>query len=623
MSDHFIKYPGYIMCPMKKRNVVIIYANKSAILQYFKQLNGRARQEWMYLGKNVSLFLDIEKNTKENFKRIEISESLQKIAKRSRKSYIDYIGLLCPCNQDLTWWLTSISEKNPRISDFFLNTCYLQVVIDHLTHSQDGLIIICESRGLIDALIKNLKNCDEFTVEVYDPLNNQIQDYMKTITKSLLTFGYFLFCWNMRCILAHIYRIKYSKKRSDTTNVGVSIIHSWVDARSFSTSDSYNEVYLGMLAEKLRGPGHVVYYLTDVLPTIFYPTALKKMSSLKEDFLLMEEFLHPFDIIKAAVIGRFKLPAVSHIPRYLGFNVAGIVTEDLKRDNLDMRAAQNYLSYPIGKKLGSRYCLKSFIYSFENLMWEKMFCKIIHEVSPKTEIIGYAHSVVDPMYTFYSISEYEKPYEPLPDRIVVNGLHAKKTLAESGFSADMIFVGGALRYPDIRKSVERHNVDGLNTIVIATSAGIQETLEIIEKSIKSFGNKEGICCIIKIHPTIPVKSLKILSALPSNFSVSNEPANTLFASTDLLIYTSSAISVEAMSMGIKILHVKSDFIIDMNIFDGYDQVRSASSSHDLYAIASAILNTPPIPKESRDAIVNEFFAPVDQEIVNLFIKTKK
>ena len=611
------------MNPLKKRKIAIIYANKTAVLQYFHQLDNEDLREWMYLGKNVSLFLEIEKNAGNRLKRVEISDTLQKIAKQTRMCYVDFIGELCPRNQDLTWWLTTISEKNPRISDFFLSTCYLQVVLHHLDHSDGGLIIVCESRGLIDALIKNLSGNDAFTVVLHDPLSVRIQDRMKTANKSLLTFGYFLIRWNIRCILAWLYGMKSGKKPADPANAGISIIHSWVDARSFSTPGSYNEVYLGTLAGKLRESGHVVYYLCDVLPTLYYPTALKKMQTLEEDFLLMEEFVNPFEIMKAAFIGRFGLPKVTDIPRYLDLDVTELVNEDLKRDKVDMRAAQNYLSYPIGKKLGSCLHLNSFIYSFENLMWEKMFCKSIHEVSHETDIIGYAHSVVDPMYTFYSLSGIEKLYEPLPDRIVVNGAHAKKILVESGFSADTIFVGGALRYPDIRKTVKRHNGNEIMTIIIATSAGIEETLEIVAKSIKSFGEKADIRCIIKIHPTIPEKTIKnFFTTMPKNFSVSNESVNTLFAFADLLIYTSSAISVEAMSMGIRLLHVKSDFIIDMNIFDGVDHVRSVSSSQDLYAIACEVMNSPPVPKEFRDLIVNEFFAPVENGVADLFIKKK-
>jgi len=63
--------------------------------------------------------------------------------------------------------------------------------------------------------------------------------------------------------------------------------------------------------------------------------------------------------------------------------------------------------------------------------------------------------------------------------------------------------------------------------LIATSARIDESIELIEKAGLAFQDLEDIFCIIKVHPTIPSNAIPVLQNLPSNFTLRDDPVGSV------------------------------------------------------------------------------------------------
>jgi len=609
------------MSNTKKQKISILYANYKVVKKFLKSLDGDENFSWIYLGKNVPFSHSLNQLLGDRHKRFEIADFLQVIAIETRQEYIDYIGKLGAEEKSKFWWLTSVSEKNLFISNVFLYFCYVKVILKVLKKTPQDYLIICDSFALMETLNRNLKRNEELIV-IYEKSGlHSIFFSIKNHFSGLINTAYFLFRWLCRCVLSHIFRLTRIKNKRFQQPKGKKIfIHSWADYRSFRTPGLYDDVFLGRLGTDLKKIHPDINYLVDVLPTCFFPIALLKLRKIEDNFLLMEEFLHPLDIISSVYLVTVNSPIISKIPQYMNLDVAPIIHEELKNDRSNSRAFQTYLCYIIGKKLACNHEVQSFIYSFENLMWEKMFCYAFKEYSPQTAIIAYAHSTISKMETFYSVSRYENQFIPLPDMIVVNGIRARNVLINSGFSPDAVTIGGAFRYHTLKKRPYCGVVQGLKKILIIPTDDINSTLELVYKSILAFGEREGISCIIKFHPTLPRrKILQYLSQMPDNFIISEDPIIDLLSGVDMVVYTGSTVSVEALAQGIPILHVRSDLIIDRDFYEPEDQIKSVSRPQEMYQAFMEFSGYSQIIKERGEKIVNEFFAPVQEESLTIFL----
>ena len=142
-----------------KNKIAITYGRISEIKKICPLPELHPFFQWVYLGKNVPFSLKLEQLLGTSTK-IKIGDLLQEIAKEFRQEYIDYIGELSLAAERLhpigCWWLSSVSEKNPFISDVFLHFCYIKFCQRIIGNLSSDLFIVCETRALAQALLSNL-----------------------------------------------------------------------------------------------------------------------------------------------------------------------------------------------------------------------------------------------------------------------------------------------------------------------------------------------------------------------------------------------------------------------------------------------------------------------------------
>ncbi|MGA2917099.1 hypothetical protein [Methanoregula sp.] len=614
------------MSDTKTRYIAILPADPTSIKVFFENEDKRIENSknnvyWIFLGKDVPLSLFLNDLIGMKAQRLDIADSLQTIANNARQDYIDYVGRMGASERTRFWWLTSISEKNPFISNVFLYSCYLEVVADiYKKKTFQNLVIICESPALMTAIDTFLKETEDIHVD-YNPSRPVMKDLLNGILR-LRSTAIFLVRWTGRCVLAYLFSVsRIFQKKSFAHEGEIILIHSWTDHRSFQTPGMYEDVFLGRLGSDLKKIHPGVWYLIDVLPTCFFPVALSRLMGMREDFLVMEEFINPLDILLSVYSVSAHFPKPTEIPRFRDMDIAPIVYEELEADRRNLRAFQTYLNYLVGQKISKNCSVRSFIYSFENLMWEKLFCLSFREFSPDTAIIGYAHSTISKMETFYSVSSYERDFLPLPDMVVVNGVRAQDVLINSGFDHNRVIIGGAYRYHslDVTSPVSPKK-RGIKNILIIPTDDINSTLELVTKTIHAFGNKEEISCIVKLHPTFPKRKISaFLSQIPGNFIVSDKPVDYLLSCVDLVVYTGSTVAVEALARGIPILHVRSDLTIDRDIFNESDHIVSVSRPEEMYQAFLTISREGFESQKTGKAFVQEFFAPIDGSAISVFL----
>lgn len=582
---------------------------------------------WIYLGKDVLLREKIGVIFGERCSLVMLGKELQECASTYRQDYIDYIGHLGQLyrnDQDPCWWLTSLSEKNPYVSDVFLNLCYLSISLAYIRNNPSNLIVVCESPALIQALKINLEN-EKLDVRSYITTSTIIQKNLNAYLWLILKKGWFFGRYIMRVILARLFAWMTRSRRVKNGSLEFTIIHSWTDERSFSESTHYTDVYCGELGRELERRGENVIYLANILPTMNYWRAVQKLMPTEDNVVLLEEYISISDIVRTLFItGRMKR-SIANIPDFLGMDVTDLIVSALQDDHLNTRAEQSLLSYYGSKRMGDCYQISTFIYTFENHIHEKMLCLGLRKSTPDTIITGYAHSVVIPMYTSYSVSASEKNHIPLPDRMVVNGKRPRDVLVASGFDMNSVSIGGAVRYASIFK-IKTQDLDQTrrnhHTILVTPTSGILETVELVSKILSAFEHESAIEVLIKPHPILPIDRLKsALPLLPSHIRLDERSIDELLADSSILIYTETTVSIEALARGIPVLHVASDVRIDMNPLEGYDSAPSVSRPEDIRTFVYRLISMGDRWKERYSEIASEFFEDVHDDYLEIFLGT--
>ena len=604
------------MSQNNEQKIYLIYADKRTVKQFFSTVTPSEIDFWVYFGKKVTNFSEIEKIVCGGIKKYDIADKLEKNAQQSRQEYIDYIGNCAVEIDSSLWYLTSISEKNPNLSDFYLNFCYMKTFFQIILNDKGNCTVFCESRSLIKSLKSNLGNKPGFEIKCYGLDSSKLRElfiYNIHTVKNKIGFIYHIF---PRILIAKYVKLMRTNENNTLREQPVVVIRSWVDKRSFSVSDFYNDVYFGNLNKKIEHYNQNYFYLLDILATMPYQLAVKKICSGNFHWHLYEEFLDFSDIFRALYAGsqsrgiRVKNTILS------GLDISDLIDDEYSSDNINIRAESCFLNYLGAKKMFRLFNVPRFIYTFENHIWEKMLVNGIREVSKTTTIIGYAHATVTAMEMFYSVSAKEKNLIPLPDIILVNGVRAKKVLEESGFQDRDIQIIGSLRYGNLVDIDRCKRSDDRKKILVVLSVDFDRSVEMISKCVKAFGELDDMHILFKPHPTINhERFIEYEDGLSKIFSFTSEPIKSILSFIDLVIYSDSTVAVEAAASGIPILQIKSDFTIDVNIFENSKLIPSIRSPEQIRTHALEILSDTNPKSIELQKVAREIIAPVDDEVI--------
>ena len=603
----------------KQRKILLLNAKPDSAIKFLNNQNCNNLDYWIYLGKNVTFFLEIEKIIGVRIKKIEIGEILQGTASRLRKPYIDFIGHIAQKDNKIAWNLTSISEKNFYSSNLFLLLCYIETLNYAIKKYPGGICIFCEDPSLFRTIRKNLGNNGDLDIQ------EEIPEIKPTIKKNLqlilVKYRYiqnkvsYVHYFARRIFYARLFQIQKISGQNISKNEPVIGIHSWTDQRSFHIEGSFSEPYYGDLGKLLEENNiNNYFYVIDVLGTISYTEALTKLSKIQFQWKLFEDFLNFSDIIRAWYMAQSRKKEETRDIFFLGYEISDLLNEEYARDRYNNRSEVCALYYLAAKKMSRQFSIKTFIYTFENHIWEKMTIEGIRESSPHTKIVGYAHSTVNKMNLVYSLSDNDKNLIPIPDIIVVNGPSAQEILFESGFKDINIQVIGSLRYGNLGIIGKSENPKNKFEILVVLSYDLNKSLELIFKCVEVFSDIMDFSITFKVHPITGLQSLMNSAGnLPEIFSFSSSPLNILFKTANLVIYNDSTASVEAALVGIPLLHIKSDFDIDMNIFEDLKDIPSVSSPSQIQIQSLKILGGEYPSFEKVQTYVRQIFALIDEQ----------
>jgi len=604
--------------PLNELTVILLPPDLDLIRGRADSLDPGAPAGWVYLG-NDALFSHALDRELSRLPRIRTGTRLQELARAHRQEYIDFIGDLSARYQGVPWWITSISEKNPFYTDLFLNICRVALCRELARERKGTLLVICGSRGLRETLGKALSGLDGLQVEVHDH-PSRIGERAWSMATAVLQVSWFVARYLSRVLLARIFFHPAWGGKGGLPEGKLVLIHSWADGRSFARNGIYLDTFTGSLGDALERRSARVAYLVSILPTYPYFRGILALRRVRGEVHPAEEFITWFDVIAAP--WRVRRHAAKQVQPALlpGLDLSPLIREELARDGLDTRRELSCLMGSAARRMGKALSPGSFIYTFENHTWEKMVCLGLGEASPATTRIGYAHSIVIPMNLSYSRSRTEREIAPIPHFIAVNGPRALKVLTESGFEPELVFISGALRYQGEVLPRPAARTRERETILVALPAGVDESLELAFKTIQAFGECQGVNVILKCHPSVAPSRLEPhLPPLPPTIAFSRDPIDILLGLADLVLYSSSTVAVEAVARGVPVVHVKSDLLIDRNIFDGEPSVPSLSLPDEIRNAVEDLLGMLKLGGKIPPVRVTELFSPVKEEQIDRFL----
>ena len=613
--------------PPAKRYIIICPPRKSSIIKALRQLKGKSYR-WIYLGENSSRALAIEHYFGSGNQRLEIGNKLQETARSLRQAYIDYIGKLSIVNNSLEWWANSFSDKNLWFSKTFLYTCYMSLCRELVNSGEkENLLLLGENRTIRQGILANLLASSEHEIlDIETPVQEKLHTIINNV-KSIINKVKHLAVTIYHMSLARRYRLP--PPGSQTSNgEGITLIHNWVYDYSFDDSGKYHDTYLGQLADYLKNKGKRVVISPYLLYATSYRRTLKKLKKNLDYFLLPEAYLKFSDALRTF----FKTLSYQDkriYPDFQDIKIAAIVSGDMKQylEKTDM--THNLLFYEAIKRWKQAgITIESFIYPYENQTWEKVFCLALRKYYPSTKITGYQHATVPKMLLNYFFSRDELPVLPFPDKVITTGKYTERLFREAGYDPAKVDCGGAIRYASLtqKKDVLPKRDISHPVILVALSMDENETVELTSKVTKAFRDTKQYRIIFKFHPDFPYRFVKRkMGDLPQQFEVSEQPINKLLQDSNLMIYSSTATSIEAIALGVPVLHINSDFTIDRdNLADSPPGVReSAGTPSDILKAAEKILKMDEKELSRRRQlwaeVVADMFGPVDENTFDLFV----
>jgi surface carbohydrate biosynthesis protein (TIGR04326 family) len=279
---------------------------------------------------------------------------------------------------------------------------------------------------------------------------------------------------------------------------------------------------------------------------------------------------------------------------------------------------------------GLGFSFSRFIYIYENQPWERALCWAVRRHFPDADLVGYQHARVPRLLLNFSLAPGGEPEAPLPDRLVTVGKHTAGVLTTIGHEPGRVKVGGALQAQTLlsAQSQERKSpgAQGPPTVLVASSDGLEEAAELVDMAIRLFDEDEGVRVLVKCHPMMPfpLVSSTIGAHLPSNVKASEEPITELIRRSSVMVCSASTVAVEALALGLPVIHLRTQFDLDLDSLDVVPSTRlEATGLKELREKVDWLLdNREEYIAQHRaewDSFVEEMYGPLTEETYRQFI----
>lgn len=590
---------------------------------------------WLYLGERVRSFESCERWFAGRGTRIEFGAVLQEVAQARKQAYIDYVGQLGARFDSPQWWLGALSEKNPYNSKVYLHVCHILTAI-RLVQKNAGevpIVIVADNHSVRQILASHLAARGAHVIHTPEPLAGVIYARLRMILSWLIRCLWFVLHHGSRLAMA---RLLVARQRVvwggslPPAGKGLVLLHGWVDERCFDEHGRFCNINLGNLAQYLESRGWTYCLVPMILPDVPYAHMVRILLRSKTALLLPHAWLTASDLWRALAADLGWEQAHRDWPPFEDLDIGPLIEDEIRRDWMVARTPTNMLNALLVSRW-QRHSLPiaGFVYSYENHRWERAFCLGFRRYYPDTCLIGYQDANVPDLCLNFFVATSEFKQLPFPDVVITNGYYSFDVLRQSGYPKERLRQGGAVRFePSVRLAYHLDEAQGLGTdaetiprmVLVVTPYSQELAAELIWKTVKALGAETGLRVVIKCHPVFPFSY--ILRALgdptfPPHFQLSDRPFLELLRESGVLLYMDSTTSLEALAHGVAIIHVGSDWSLDLDTIGLPCEERvKARDPAEITAAVREIFGMDPLQRAGRRRkgreLVKTFFGPVGE-----------
>jgi len=594
-------------------------------------IGGEVEFQWIYAGQDIRQLTEWELKLEGVASHQPMGSHLQVAADDLSHAFNDFIDCLGRRHDSLGWWMGQIAEKNPHVSQLFLQICYLKSITDVIgkSHYSNWLVVVNNGQ-LGQALVLCakqagwvVKTISGVRMKMVAALSIVVQIARDLRSKSTLVQNFArLRYWSKR--LCHVTNGASSTPHNQKKTI---LIHSWLRNDCVGQKGEFVDRFFGVLPEKLQNLNYDIQYL--VLPATIisqWSSTLKTLRILWQRNLLfpIHKYLKWIDVLKALFIPHL----ICNVPKgeiwFRDWNISALVAGERRKQVWSSRTSDAYLFYALTKQLGKAgVCFERVVHTSENHVWEKALCLGIHSNGVANKSIGFQHSAIPWNYHCLSPGSYECGTDVLTDVLTCSGRFWASCIREKGYPS--VVTGGAFRSDDLTQTSRRSLVSDQRIILAAANAYIPHTLDMLRAIYLAMREDDSRKIWIKLHPDFPLRADEcqqvFTGGMPAHFEFVTKPLSQLFDRVGLVVYCSSAICVDALARGIPILSVVPETAIDLDPMRWFPSFRRAAGSpEDLRKEVNIILSMSSSEQveweQSARQIAERVLAPVTPESIN-------
>lgn len=590
--------------------------------------------EWCYLGTDPSRRAAVAAAL-HGARWIRVGDAVTRVATEMKQPFLDWLDAIGRQQRNqVNWWASAFASNNPLESGLFLLVCYTRLVQEWLQTDREGplRLVIVEDPWLALTLRRHLARHPRVTW-CGGSLGACLQDAMSWLAKIPRVMGA---TWlsAIRSFLIVKRMFRHRADGFDDVPQPLTLIYTWIEPRSFSTSGTLTDGWTGRLKELLSRHGGCVKRLT---PASVPPSLLPRLRPLAEQCVVTPRYLTLFQIARA-VCGWSRLRQLPRVAQCRGWDYRFLLYREQLREWGQADFGYYRLGYVAMRELARRHgrCVQTIVYPFENQPWEKLLCLAWRAGAPHVKLIGYQHVWVPSLLLPYSLAAGQSERAPLPDLIVANSAFNLACLIEGGYPASKLVNGGALQYEYLHAASWRATSNGARAAQTDRAARIVLVTFPIARAyawnlfaalLSEFRDPllvdgEPVRFVLKCHPGLPMERLaQGPVTLPPWMAVSHAPLEQLLPDTDLLLYVGPTSSWwEARLHGVPVLKYRTD-LMDMDAGASVEGMQAPSCAHEtLRTSVEGLLRQPSVRKRSDDRLVEHMFGRVNELAWATFVK---
>ena len=511
---------------------------------------------------------------------LDSSDLLRRRRDAFRRQYIQFLGNLNQNNASLAWWSLTPTTKEPLAGTLCFDISAFLLIVDLMEHGDSNLLVVADSTHLGAQLIDWARNRD-IGVKCIIKQGSLGRRLLKLYTPAPV----------VKASLITLYRWFWSRRLmpAQAGQDGHIVLASPAHPASFlgsGTADScngYRDVYFEPLRERLEGSARQSIIMALILGPLRQQIAQIKRLDTKIPVVPVEAFLTLPDILWCIIQSLWLSATQSRINGNLQF--AGVDVGTLVRRTFleAFRSGDRFVGlqfYRAAMGLARNVQVERFIFPFENRSWEKMMVQAMRDTSTHTRIVGYQHAAITPSHLHFFLGDGEAKVTPLPDVILMAGEFTRNWLQrEGGYPEGLLRSACALRLREV--PMRRSRRKGGRALV-AMGNGLEEYVRTLIFLDEAFNDKAGPVdgqrqIVIRPHPnlSLPLEQALEQASVSADYlhSISTGDLSSEVAETDVLVYASSTVALQAASAGIPTICLDLGRFLDTDPMWGWDEFK--------------------------------------------------